>query len=184
MISVAEQTTLDVLELAQAGRFAEIPERFAPRLRPLVVPDALAAAWEAELGRRGPIIAIGAPLTEPAGAGVVVVKVPVTCERGGFTVLAPAGPDGLLGGLQLAPPGAAAPIAPWEPPGYADPGAFAEEEVALGSVSGTLSLPHRRGPGVVLLAGSGALDRDETIGRNKPLKDIACSCCRAAATTR
>jgi dienelactone hydrolase len=26
---------------------------------------------------------------------------------------------------------------------------------------------------VVLLAGSGALDRDETIGRNKPLKDIA-----------
>jgi hypothetical protein len=28
-------------------------------------------------------------------------------------------------------------------------------------------------PAVVLLAGSGSLDRDETIGRNKPLKDIA-----------
>jgi hypothetical protein len=165
---------LNVLELAQAGRFAEIPERFAPQLRPLVVPEALAAAWDAELGRQGPITAIGAPLTEPAGgAGAVVVKVPVTCEHGGFTVVAPAGPDGLLAGLQLAPPEAAAPIAPWEPPGYADPAAFDEQEVTLGAVSGTLSLPHRRGPGVVLLAGSGALDRDETIGRNKPFKDIA-----------
>ena len=26
---------------------------------------------------------------------------------------------------------------------------------------------------MVLLAGSGSLDRDETIGRNKPLKDVA-----------
>ena len=42
---------------------------------------------------------------------------------------------------------------------------------------GTLSLPRRPGsapyPAVVLLAGSGPLDRDETIGRNKPFKDLA-----------
>jgi hypothetical protein len=43
------------------------------------------------------------------------------------------------------------------------------------SVPGTLTVPYGAGPwpGVVLLAGSGSLDRDETIGRNKPLKDIA-----------
>jgi dienelactone hydrolase len=42
-------------------------------------------------------------------------------------------------------------------------------------VPGTLSLPHQPGPwpAVVLLAGSGPLDRDETIGRNKPFKDLA-----------
>ncbi|MGO8877219.1 MAG: alpha/beta hydrolase family protein [Acidimicrobiales bacterium] len=43
------------------------------------------------------------------------------------------------------------------------------------AVPGTLSLPRRPGrhPAVVLLAGSGVLDRDETIGRNKPFKDLA-----------
>ena len=74
---------------------------------------------------------------------------------------------------------AAAPIEPWEPPGYNDRGRFEEREVTLGpepvAVPGTLAVPHGAGPwpGVVLLAGSGSLDRDETIGRNKPLKDIA-----------
>jgi hypothetical protein len=103
----------------------------------------------------------------------------VTCERGGFALIAPVSPDGLLGGLQIAPLSAAAPIAPWEPPGYADSSGFEEQELALGpepvDVPGTLAVPHGAGPwpGVVLLAGSGSLDRDETIGRNKPLKDIA-----------
>jgi len=43
------------------------------------------------------------------------------------------------------------------------------------AVPGTLSLPREGGPwpAVVLLSGSGPLDRDETIGRNKPLKDLA-----------
>jgi dienelactone hydrolase len=43
------------------------------------------------------------------------------------------------------------------------------------AVPGTLSVPHQPGPvpGVVLLSGSGPHDQDETIGRNKPLKDLA-----------
>src|SRR5206468_4132840 len=61
------------------------------------------------------------------------------------------------------------------PPSYVDTSLFEEREVRLGSACGTLSLPHADGPvpAVVLLSGSGAHDRDETIGRNKPLKDIA-----------
>lgn len=45
----------------------------------------------------------------------------------------------------------------------------------LGPLQGTLTLPAGIGPfpGVVLVAGSGPNDRDETIGPNKPLKDIA-----------
>lgn len=179
MATTPVQTTLTALELARAGRFAEIRDLFAPQLQAMVPPEALKSAWDAELGRQGAVSSVGAPVSEPVHAGVVVVKVPVTCERGGFALVASVGEQGQLGGLQLAPPGAAEPITPWEPPAYADPDAFTELEVALGSgdlaVPGTMTMPRGPGPhaGVLLLAGSGSLDRDETIGRNKPFKDIA-----------
>lgn len=169
----------EVVALARAGRFAAIVERLAPPLQALVTPDALRAAWEAALGEHGPIVTVGRPVEEPARAGVVVVKVPVTCERGGLTVVATVAEGGVLGGVQLAPLDAAALLATWSPPGYVDPSAFGEREVVLGdgplSVAGTLSVPVAPGrhAGVVLLAGSGPLDRDETIGPNKPLKDLA-----------
>jgi dienelactone hydrolase len=169
---------LSALELAQAGRFAEIRHLFAPQLRDLVVPESLEIAWNAELAKQGPVVSVGAATSEPA-AGAVVVKVPVACEHGGFALVAPVSEEGQLRGLQLAALTAAAPIAPWEPPAYADPSRFDEHEVTLGAeplvVSGTMTIPHGSGPwpGIVLLAGSGSLDRDETIGRNKPLKDVA-----------
>lgn len=174
------RVVLEALQLARAGRFTEVRDLFAPTLQPLVVPEALAQAWTAELQRQGEITSVGEPLSEPGPPAGVTVKVPATCMHGGFTIAASVSENGQLLALQLAPPEAAKPLAPWEPPGYADPQSFEEHEIALGtgqrSVPGTLSLP--RGPGppgaaVVLLAGSGSLDRDETIGRNKPLKDIA-----------
>lgn len=179
MLGAPAEVVLSALDMAQAGRFAEIHELFAPPLRPLITPEALEAGWKAELARQGPITTVGAPLTEPSGTGAVVVKVPVTCERGGFALVAPVTEQGQLAGLQLAPLSAAEPIAPWEPPAYADPGSFDEHEVTLRSgelaVEGTVSVPRDSGPrpAVVLLAGSGSLDRDETIGRNKPFKDVA-----------
>ena len=119
------------------------------------------------------------PATEPGPQGAVVVKVTVTCERGEMAVVASLTPTGELAGIQLAPPSAARPAAPWAPPEYARPQEFEETEVSVGSgrlaVPGTLTVPRamRPCPGVVLLAGSGPNDRDGTIGRNKPLKDVA-----------
>lgn len=172
-------TSLAVLEMAQAGRCAQIREMFAPQLRPMVTTEAIQAAWSAELGRRGQVASIGAPVSEPAQGGVVVVKVPVACEHGELTVVISVTEASQLTGIQLAPASAAEPIAPWEPPSYANPDLFDEQDVTVGSgplaVPGTLSLPRGGGPraAVVLLAGSGPMDRDETIGRNKPFKDLA-----------
>ncbi|MFB9678637.1 alpha/beta hydrolase family protein [Streptosporangium vulgare] len=165
---------LTVVEMARQGRFAEIEELFAPRLRALVGAEALRAAWAAEESRSGPVSTVGEPVSEPAGEQPVRVSVPVTCERGGLTVVMSVDRDGMLNGLRLA-----ADTAPWKPPPYADPESFDEHDVTIGdgplAVSGTMSLPRGAGPrpGVVLLGGGGPFDRDATAGANKPLKDLA-----------
>ena len=174
-----ETTSLAVLEMARAGRFEEIRELFAPGLRSLVSAEALQSAWQGELDRLGPVSGVGTPLSEAAGPGMVLVRVPVACQRGELTLVVTVAGDRWLAGLQLAPASAAQPNLPWEPPAYANPGEFDEQELTLGSgrlsVPGTLSLPHRPGPlpAVVLLSGSGPLDRDGTMGRNRPYKDLA-----------
>jgi uncharacterized protein len=171
---------LAVIEMARQGRFAEIRERFAPQLRPMVPTEGLQAAWESELAKNGQVTSVGTAVTEPVGPGGALVKIPVTFERATLTVaVGLAGDEHWITAIQLLPASAAEPTAPWEPPAYANPETFTEQDVTVGdeplAVGGTLSLPRQQGPvpGVVLLAGSGPSDRDETIGRNKPLKDLA-----------
>jgi dienelactone hydrolase len=180
MTPTAPTTTgMTVLDLAQAGRFEEIHDLFAPPLRAMAPTEMLRAAWAAEIAQRGPVTAVGEPVSEPAGPGGVVVKIPVSFQHGEVTVVISLADGGWLTGIQLAPASAAEPAGPWQPPDYADPAAFDEQDVTVGSgplsVPGTLSLPRQGGPwpAVVLLSGSGPNDRDETIGRNKPLKDLA-----------
>jgi uncharacterized protein len=175
-----DTAALAVVELARQGRFTEIQQQFAPQLRPMVPAQALRAAWEGELAKHGPVASVGTPVTEPAGPGAALVKVPVRFGHGALTMAVElAGEQGWITGIQLLPPGAIEPQAPWAPPPYTDPDTFTEANVTVGdgplAVGGTLSLPRQGGPapGVVLLSGSGPHDRDETIGRNKPLKDLA-----------
>jgi dienelactone hydrolase len=80
--------------------------------------------------------------------------------------------------------------AAYSPPAYADESAFTERSVTVEgagcSLAGTLSVPEGAAgsangqdgddgtvPGVVLVHGSGQHDRDETIGPNKPFRDLA-----------
>jgi dienelactone hydrolase len=65
------------------------------------------------------------------------------------------------------------------PPPYARSDAFHEKEFTVGKgqwlLPGTLAVPAGAGPwpAVVLVHGSGPEDRDETVGANKPFRDLA-----------
>src|SRR4051812_10013760 len=135
-----------VLRLAQANRFAEILDLFAPNLRPMLTPESLRAAWSAEIERYGPVTTVGAPVSDPAGRSGTLVRTPVVFANGQATMLANVTDSGWIIGIQFPGADAARPAQPWQPPEYADPGAFQEEDVRLGSgdlaVDGTLSLPH------------------------------------------
>jgi uncharacterized protein len=70
--------------------------------------------------------------------------------------------------------------AEYKPPDYVKTNTFREEDVTIGigewASPGTLTLPRgqQTPPVVVLVHGSGPHDRDETIGPNKPFRDLSC----------
>lgn len=69
--------------------------------------------------------------------------------------------------------------APWTNPAYADASKFSEKDVVVNpgpwQLPGTLTLPSGAGPfpAVILVHGSGPGDRDESVGANRPFKDLA-----------
>lgn len=86
---------------------------------------------------------------------------------------------GEVAGLFFAPSQDIAQFEEKGPPGYARMDSFREEEITVGSgewsLPGTLTVPVGEGPfpAVVLVHGSGPNDQDETIGPNKPFRDLA-----------
>ena len=73
----------------------------------------------------------------------------------------------------------AAPKVGYTPPSYVNQSRFTEQSVVIGTspwtLPGNLTVPKGTGPfpAVVLVQGSGPNDQDETLGPNKPFKDIA-----------
>lgn len=137
--------------------------------------DKLAETWGALLSQAGAFgRQAGTRMEERDGFKVVVV----TCEfeRVGVDVRVVFDAGGRVTGLFFAPAQASA---EYTPPAYVKREAFHEKEVTVEAgrwaLPGTLTLPLGRGPfpAVVLVHGSGPNDRDESVGPNKPFRDLA-----------
>jgi hypothetical protein len=109
----------------------------------------------------------------------------VTCqfEKAAIDIKVVFAPSGKIGGLFFAPAKSAAQTEqdsrPVPLPNYIKPDTFAEKEVTFGKdpwiLPGTLTMPKGSSPfaAIILVHGSGPNDRDETLGPNKPFKDLA-----------
>ena len=130
--------------------------------------------WTTVVTQAGAFQTIDTARAEPRGAYTAVVMTS-SFERAQTDITVVYDTAGKIAGFNIRP--AAPPPSP--PPSYADAAAFAERDVTVGSgewaLPGTLSVPKGTGPfpAVVLVHGSGPNDRDESIGPNKPFRDIA-----------
>lgn len=165
-----------VVQELSTGQYDKVEAQYDPKMTAANPPGRLAGAWESIVKLEGAFQSI---------AGVRAGKVQnfnvalFTCkfEKALVDVEVVFQPDGKVAGLHF---GAhQQPLPPWTAPSYAQPSAFTEQPLNLVNgafeMPGTLSLPNGNGPfpAVLLLQDSGPHDEDETIGPNKPLKDLA-----------
>ena len=163
------------LERLDKGDFAGATADFDETMMTVSGPDKLAAFWKEVPAQMGAFRRQTDARREKLNPYDIVL---VTCEFEKVTLDARIvfDKEGRIAGFQFVP---SLPPAEYKPPAYADPDRFEEIEVTVGSpgwpLPATLTLPKGGGPfpALVLVHGSGPNDRDETLGSNKPFKDLA-----------
>ncbi len=171
----AEQSARALVDDLAARNLAAVVARFAPEMAKALPLATLDKTWRSILDQGGAVRAVEAPRGVQTGQnGITVVIVPLKLERLALDVSIAVAQDKVVG-LFFKPAAAAA--APWTAPSYVDTAAFTTVDVTVGpaALGGTLTLPKnaRKVAAMILIQGSGPNDRDETIGPNRPFRDIA-----------
>ncbi len=165
--------TNEFVGLLVDGSFEEAHGRFDSTAGEQISAQQLRQVWtglESQLGAFRTLTAL--EVGEENGYDVVTGV--AEFERGRREVVLYFGPDAIAGFRIRRVTGE------WSPPDYADQSSFTERSVSLSAtdactLEGTLTLPNgvERAPGVLLVHGSGPIDRDGTFGPNKVYKDLA-----------
>ena len=170
-----------VIDNLVAGDFEALTADFSDEMLAQVSADTLETSWTQLLGQLGAFQSVesgAAPQTQGANTTYFYT---LQFERGALEALVTVSDAGQVVGFFLRPPlaeQAATPV--YEPPTYIDQTAFTEQDITLNAgteweLPGTLTVPVGDGPfsAVVLVHGSGPNDRDESVGPNKPFRDLA-----------
>ena len=166
-----------VLARIAAGEFASVEERFTDEMKAAMPPGRLAELWKSLVNQVGAhkscdpkprVVAIGDKQMVITACQFERAKIDIQFAFDGV---------GRISGMAMRP-AAAATVAYALPP-YATPSSYTETAMTVGSgewaLPATLTLPVGTTPlpAIILVHGSGPNDRDETIGANKPFKDLA-----------
>jgi dienelactone hydrolase len=146
---------------------------FDDTMRAALPKEKMAAIWhklEESAGAFKTIDAVEITVKDPFHIGAAQASF----ERAPLLLRVVLDSQGRVSGFFVAPGDTAA---SWKPPTYANADAFTETRITVGTpaLPGTLTVPRnaKNYPAVVLVHGSGPNDEDETIGANKPFKDLA-----------
>jgi len=171
-----------VLELA-TGQFGAAEAQFDAAMSQALPEAKLAQTWGSLVAQFGALKAIHDVRVVPQQKFWVAY---VNCqfEKAALDAKIVFTIDAKISGLFFVPPGQAgeaenAPPPEWTAPPYSIANSFRESPITVTDMHwelpGTMTAPAGNGrfPAVVLVAGSGPHDQDETIGPNKPFKDLA-----------
>jgi uncharacterized protein len=175
----------DTVNDLAAHRFANVEKRFDSTMQSALPVDNLSAVWNSLIEKAGPFESVlGTHVEEKSGMRVANVTCKFKFES--YDLQLAIDPRGQIAGMHVLPPSNPSAASAgqekkqsWTAPSYAKPNSFREVDVTVQSgtfkLPGTLTIPNGKGPfpAIVLVQGSGPHDADETIGDNKPFKDLA-----------
>jgi dienelactone hydrolase len=170
------QWATDLVDACAKGDWAKASEHFDKTMKEKLPEAELAKVWKSLEEKCGAFKKRGeatvrtdkaiARATVPCDFGIVALEARVVVDTQKKEVV----------GLFFAP--STKPVA-YAAPDYVKQGSFHEEDVTVGkgdwALPGTVTIPEGKGPfrALVLVHGSGPHDRDETIGTQKPFRDLA-----------
>jgi dienelactone hydrolase len=168
-----------------ADQVGAVYDRFDAQMARAISSEQMREVWRGVVAEVGLLRSWKVADRKPASGGTTLIY-DLVHERGHMTgQISLTAPDQAVAGLFLRPgqpPQAAAPASATAPaavpPSPSRPG-VKTRVVQVGkaplALDGIVAMPDRPGkfPAVVLLAGSGPADKDETLGPNKPFRDLA-----------
>ena len=174
-VKSAEARARVAVDWVLAGEYQKLFDASTPQMKQAMPVE----TWNSKVvplrAGMGKLIEFGTPSSESTAAGIGV-SLPVKFDRGDFVFNVIVDPSGAIASLYVRPADAKA---AYSHPSYARPDSYIERAVTVGAgewkLPATLSLPKTAGkvPAIVLVHGSGAHDRDETVFASKPFRDLA-----------
>jgi dienelactone hydrolase len=175
---LADDRVNEMLGAIRDGKFDAAEEHFDAAMKSAFPPSALEAAWTPRTESLGGLKVWRIVGRSDAGGGVLlrIVNLDFATTPKAFALRIAIDPNGDIGGFFFVE-AVAEPVSSVAP--YIRAASFTSREAKVGSgqdaLGATLTIPVGGGPfpGVVLVHGSGANDRDEDVAANHPFKDLA-----------